>query len=179
MSLLSEFERAMANENVDLSEYPLKKIEAWIRNYQKQRKTEDPFYLQLLSRREELSSGSLSIKKSVEHLISAAKAGVYTTYGDIAKASGMSWSQARYSMNNAGGHLDQILDYCHAKGLPLLTAICVNQASLLTGQLQGEALKGFIKAVNRLGTPVQQGKWIEFLNEEQQRCFNWGDGQMP
>lgn len=169
----------MANENVDLSGYPLKKIEAWIRNYQKQKQTDDPFYLKLLSRREELSSGDLNMKKSIDHLISSARAGVYTTYGDLAKASGLSWSRARYSMNNVGGHLDQLLDYCHAKGLPLLTAICVNQASLLTGQLQDEALKGFIKGVNRLGISVEQGKWDEFLKEEQQRCFDWSVAAKP
>jgi len=167
----------MANENVDLSDYPLNKIETWIRNYQKQRKTEDPFYLKLLTRREELSRGDLVIQKSVEHLTSAAKAGSYTTYGDLAKASGVSWSKARYSMNNAGGHLDQLLDYCHAQDLPLLTAICVNQESLLTGELQDDALKGFIKGVERLGVSVEQNEWIDFLKEEQQRCFEWGRGQ--
>lgn len=52
------------------------------------------------------------------------------TYGDLAKANDVPWSAARHAMNGAGGHLDRLLDICHARGLPLFTAICVNQEGL-------------------------------------------------
>ncbi len=57
-------------------------------------------------------------------------------------------------MNGEGGHLDRLLDMCHARGLPLLTAICVNQEGLRTGHLSREALAGFIKGIRRRGYQV-------------------------
>jgi hypothetical protein len=67
------------------------------------------------------------------------------------------------------GHLEIILEVCHARGIPLLTAICVNQAELSTGELGGDALKGFISGAKRIGHTITDEK--EFLRDCQRECF--------
>jgi hypothetical protein len=61
-------------------------------------------------------------------------------------------------MNGPRGHLDRLVEICHVRGLPLLTALCVNQQGASTGDLSEEALRGFINAANRLATrsPMQR-----------------------
>ena len=95
----------------------------------------------------------------------------YTTYGALATASGVPWGKARHAMNGANGHLDNLIDICHARGMPLLTAICVNQKSVQTGELTKESLAGFIKAAQRLGYAISDQQ--AFLNTCQQECFEW------
>jgi hypothetical protein len=56
--------------------------------------------------------------------------------------------------HGANGHLDNLIDICRARGVPLLTAICVNQRSVETGELTKESLARFIKAAQRLGYTV-------------------------
>jgi len=75
-------------------------------------------------------------------------------------------------MNGASGHLDVLLDVCHARRLPLLTAICVNQQGLRTGELEPHSLDGFAKGARRLGYPVTDPH--AFLKERQRECFDWG-----
>ena len=102
----------------------------------------------------------------------AARKGRFTTYGDLAAASNLEWSQARHRMNGVGGHLDRLLDVCHARGLPLLTAICVNKSAVSTGQLEPHSLEGFANGARRLGYIVADP--AAFLMETQARCFEWG-----
>ena len=73
-----------------------------------------------------------------------------------------------------GGHLDRLLDICHARGLPLLTAICVNQEGLRDGRLSPEALAGFVKGVRRLGYQALTSEAETFLRKCQQECLEWG-----
>ncbi len=76
-------------------------------------------------------------------------------------------------MNGSGGHLDTLLDVCHARELPLLTALCVNQQGIKTGALEPSALKGFANGARRLGHPVDDPE--KFLKECQAACFNWAE----
>lgn len=99
----------------------------------------------------------------------------FTTYGDLAKASGVSWSVARHAMNGAGGHLDSLLDVCHARQMPLLTALCVNQQSVHSGELSDDSLRGFIKGAQRLGYVVTDEQ--AFLRQCQQESFSWAKGK--
>ena len=48
-------------------------------------------------------------------------------------------------MDGKGGHLDCILDVCHARGMPLFTALCVNKEGVETGELSKEALIGLVE----------------------------------
>ena len=73
--------------------------------------------------------------------------------------------------HGANGHLDNLIDICRARGVPLLTAICVNQRSVETGELTKESLVRFIKAAQRLGYTVSDEQ--AFLQKCQQECFEW------
>ena len=72
----------------------------------------------------------------------------------LAQASGGPWNQARHLMNGPRGHLDRLIEICHARGLPLLAALCVNQQGAKTGELSDEALSGFVNAAKRLGHKI-------------------------
>jgi hypothetical protein len=130
-----------------------------------------PLFRALLEERARRASKLLSLDKSIECLGRAAKDGRYVTYGDLAKASGVPWDKAHHKMNGAGGHLDRLLDVCYARGLPLLTAICVNKEGRNAGMLEPGALKGFIKGATRLGFAVEDPK--AFLKDQQERVFAW------
>jgi hypothetical protein len=78
---------------------------------------------------------------------------------------------ACFARRHANGHLDNLIDICRARGVPLLTAICVNQRSVETGELTKESLARFIKAAQRLGYTVSDEQ--AFLQKCQQECFEW------
>jgi hypothetical protein len=147
-------------------------LETWIKNHEQKGATNVELYKHLLEERARRQSKLLNIDKSLEHLTEAARARKFTTYGDLANASGVPWGKARHAMNGANGHLDNLIDICHARGMPLLTAICVNQQSVQTGELTKESLAGFIKAAQRLGYAVSDQQ--AFLHKCQQECFEWG-----
>lgn len=134
-----------------------------------------PLLLEERARRAQLTQ-KLSLEKSMEQLKAAARGGVCITYGDLAKASGVEWSQVRYQMNGANGHLDRLLDLCHARGLPLLTAICVNQAGVGTGELGEDALAGFSTGARRLGLAVTNPR--AFHHKCRDECWAWGKTQV-
>lgn len=149
-------------------------IESWIKNHEDAGKTQEPLYFDLLEervRRAQLKH-KLDFDLSLEHLKQAAVAQNCTSYGDLAKASGVDWSKARHQMNGPNGHLDRLLDICHARGLPMLTAICVNQQNVADGNLGEEALTGFISAGRRLGLAVNDP--VEFHRQCRDECWAWG-----
>ena len=160
---------------MNLSDKSDNEIEIWIKNHEKRNATDGNLYKSLLEERARRNSSGLRIEVSLSHLIEAAKQGKFTTYGDVGKANGVSWNAARHAMNGEGGHLDNLLDLCHARGMPLLTALCVNQQSVDTGDLSSESMRGFIKGAKRLGYLVTDEK--AFLRECQQASFSWAQGE--
>ena len=150
-------------------------LNQWIANYESTNGgTKQTRYGELLeerARREQLKQ-KLSLDRSLECLKDAARRGVCITYGDLAAASGVGWSQARARMNGSGGHLERLLDLCHARGLPLLTAICVNQEGVAAGELGKEALAGFAAGARRLGSLVADER--AFHHRCRDACFEWG-----
>ena len=153
-------------------------IETWIRNHEDRSETAAPLYLQLLEERARRSQAKqkLSLELSLGHLKKAAIAQKCTTYGALAAASGVEWSQARHQMNGSHGHLDRLIDLCHARGLPLLTAICVNQDRLKDCELGAEALIGFAAAGKRLGLLIKDP--TSFHHESRDECWKWGSEQV-
>jgi hypothetical protein len=163
---------------MDLSSKNDTEISNWIKNHEaKPGATELPLYRQLLEERARRTQSKhhLNFEKSLAMLKEAAVKQVCVTYGDLAKASGVSWSQARYQMNGASGHLDRLLDLCHARDLPLLTAICVNQAGVHDGELSEAALNGFVAGARRLGIAVTDG--LAFHRQCRDECWKWGREQ--
>jgi hypothetical protein len=155
-----------------------REIDQWIENHAQKGQTTAPLYLQLLEERARRAEQkqSLKIDRSLAALKAAAMQRRCLTYGDLAKASGVDWSVARHQMNGQGGHLDRLLDFCHAKSLPLLTAICVNQAGVLTGELSEDALAGFVGGARRLGLTVTNE--LEFHHRCRDKCWAWGQSQL-
>lgn len=161
----------------DLSKYSGAQIETWIKNHEAKGVNDSELFRRLLEERARRQSKSLKIEKSLAHLVNVAREGKFTTYGELARASSVPWNEARYAMNGANGHLDRLLDVCHARELPLLTAICVNQQGIKSGKLSKESLKGFIKGAQRLGYKIIDEE--EFLRRSQRQCFDWAHSLPP
>jgi hypothetical protein len=149
-------------------------IDSWIHNHERKGETRAPLYLELLEERARRGqkAGRLEIDKSLALLIEAAREQRYVTYGDLARASDVEWSRARHQMNGANGHLDRLLDVCHARGLPMLAAICVNESGRRTGELEPAALKGFVTGARRLGLDVRDD--TAFHRQACEECWHWG-----
>ena len=161
---------------MDLTTKTNAEIETWIRNHETAGKTSAQLYRDLLEervRRAQLTH-KLNFDLSLEHLKQAAIKQTCTSYGALAAASGVEWSKARHQMNGSNGHLDRLLDICHARGLPLLTAICVNHGNIAGGELGEEALAGFVAGAHRLGLAVKDP--IEFHHRCRDECWEWGEG---
>jgi hypothetical protein len=117
----------------------------------------------------------LDFENSLLHLKQAAIEQAGTTYVALAKASGVTWPQAHRPMTIWTGHLDLLLDLCHARALPLLTAICVDDDSLSDCELSADALVGFVTGARRLGYDVIDTR--AFHHEWREKCWEWGRRQ--
>jgi len=153
-----------------------KEIGNWIRNHENAGKTSAPLYLQLLEERAKRSQSGqrLDFGRSLEHLKQTARDRTCTSYGALAAASGVEWSKARHQMNGPNGH--RLLDICHARGLPMLTAICVNQANVADGELAEEALGGFVAGARRLGIAIEEP--VQFHRSCRDECWEWGEREV-
>jgi len=158
----------------NLTEKKDAEIDQWIHNHEQKGATKEPLYLALLEERARRSQreGHLDVNKSLGLLTQAAKEQRYVTYGDLAKASNVEWSQARHRMNGTNGHLDRLIDVCHARGLPLLPAICVNESGRNSGVLEPTALRGFAAGARRVGFVFHDE--LDFHRQESEGCFRWG-----
>lgn len=152
-------------------------IDQWIANYEKGGQTEAARYYELLEERGRRSGKrqGLDLERSLSALKQAAISGICITYGDLAKASGVEWSKARHQMNGKHGHLDRLLELCHARQLPLLTAICVNQSGLRDGELEENALSGFAEGARRIGRTFADE--LAFHHACREECWIWGQTQ--
>ena len=153
-------------------------LDVWIGNHEKWPDGRAlPLYRLLLEERARRADARQSLKtdRSIEHLKAFAIAGRCTTYGALAAASGVAWSKARQRMNGASGHLERVLDICHARGLPLLTAICVNRDGVETAQLSDDARRGFAAGARRIGATVEDER--AFHRDCVEACWAWGRRQ--
>jgi len=151
-----------------------KDLDQWIGSYEREHQTALPLYFELLEERARRSQVSqrLNLDRTLEHLKDAAVRQVCTTYGNVAKASGVAWTQARRQMDGANGHLNRVSDLCHARRLPFLTALCVNQRDVEAGELKGEALAGFVACAKRLGFFITDEQ--AFHRQQRDLCWVWG-----
>ena len=163
---------------IDFSKKTLAELKQFDANYVGQGKTHLPAYAELtkeLSRREE-EKDELSVDQSIQCLEIAARNQVCVTYGELAAASEVKWSaKTRSRMTGERGHLDRLLDLCHARRLPLLTAICVNKAGVKSGELEEAALRGFALGAERLGYAFTNAK--AFHHKCRDECWAWGRTQ--
>jgi len=115
----------------------------------------------------------LDITRTYAAIIEAARARRFLTYVDVAQASGVPWSKARYPI---GQHLDRMLAIAQRRGWPLLTSIVVRKDDAQTGRLTDGARTGFLQGVRRNGVEVAEEDADAFIIHEQQRTFEWASG---
>lgn len=162
---------------IDLTTKTDAQIDNLIRNHEEKDARDRPLYPVLLEERARRAQArsSLNFEKSLDLLRRAAIERRCVSYGDLAQASDVPWSEARHKMNGARGHLDLLLDICHATGLPLLSAICVNKGNLASGELDPSALAGFVQGARRLGFKVTDE--LAFHHACRDACWKWGEAQ--
>lgn len=155
----------------DLSTRTDKELKTWIENHQRLGVTDTPLFRALVEERAHRFGKGFTIEASLARLTEAAKGHKFITCRSLAEANGVPWSKARRSLNGEGRHLDQLLDICHARGLPLLTAICVDEQGAENGEFGEAALGEFTGGARRLGYQVTDAS--DFLRQCQAHCFAW------
>ena len=115
--------------------------------------------------------GGLDLKTSLAYLKAAARERRFVSYGELAEANGATWDKVRYPMN---AHLWALVEHAHHRGWPMLSAMVVNKDRRQTGDMDPETLKGFIAAAEALKHHISDP--AEFLREQQELCFQWGEG---
>lgn len=139
-----------------------------IENHRKHGKLHEPYYLTAMEELARRKGHGLDFQKSFDLIRKAAADRRFLSYKELADASGSDWSKVRYAVNT---HLGDLIDYAHAKGWPLLSAIVVNQQNVGTGNMEPPTLKGFVEAARALGYAVADDE--AFLREQQERVFVW------
>ena len=90
-------------------------------------------------------------------------------YADLAALHGADWAKVRHAMP---GHLWAVVQWSHAQGGPMLSAVVVNKQHLETGWMEPETLRGFIGAAEELYRRCIADH-VCFLRDQQERCFEW------
>ena len=163
----------------DFSGYDLASLECFVENYNREGLVYGDDFAALLRARETKlgERGEPNLYASLRLLQERARAQCFVSYGDLAHASGMAWTNTlRARMSGPKSHLDRLLDLCRSQRLPLLTAICVNKQNFETGLLKPYALSGFVACAKRLGYEVRDE--LAFLRQHQDECFRWGREQV-
>ncbi|WP_155890874.1 AAA family ATPase [Desulfuromonas sp. TF] len=112
----------------------------------------------------------LDLQKSYAAILEAARKQQFLSYGDLAAANNMPWSQARRRMPQ---HLGQLVTIAHERGWPMPSAIVVSRESVPTGLLEGGALEGFLAAARDVGHDIKDPQ--AFVREQQEKVFKWAD----
>ena len=101
-----------------------------------------------------------------------AKRRKFVSYGGVAEANGLRWSQPVKSWTKT--HLDGINAFAWANGWPPLSAIVVAKPHLSDGGMDPPTRAGFAEAVRRLGWTVDDPE--AFLRARQEAVFRWAAG---
>jgi len=95
---------------------------------------------------EPASDGALDARVTLRAIVAAASARRCLSYGDVATANGLPWSQARRRMDP---HLFALCRAATAAGRPLPSAIVVDALSRAHGRMTGRPLIGFVRCAER------------------------------
>lgn len=142
-------------------------LETLIGNYQRLGQTDKPTYAEAKAELQRRASRTLDVDITRRAILRSARKRDFLTYGDIARENGVPWTKAYRPI---ASHLDEVMRIAHERGEPLLTAIVVNEAGRRTGQLEDNALKGFIEGAKRLGLSPRSPQI--FLREQQRLTFD-------
>ncbi len=142
-------------------------LKALIANH-KRHKVFDEIYRSAIAESARRGSVHLDISTSLNVIRAAAAEGRFISYLEVCHANGATWDKARFQMFT---HLGDLLDYAHAHGIPLVTAVVVAKNHLQDGKMDEQTRAGFVTAARDLGFPITDE--IAFLEEQQQATFAW------
>lgn len=154
----------------DFEKYTDKQIVNLITNYQRQNKTSESYFHALLEEHSMRVGNGLNFEKTLQAVREAASQRRFLPYKELADKSGCVWNKVRHTIPR---HLQSLLEYCHARDMPLLSAIVVNKHNAETGKLDEGALNGFVKGVEELGLRIDDPE--SFLRDEQEKVFAWAN----
>lgn len=154
---------------VDLSAKTLPELQALVDNHRRLNRTDAPACRAASDEIERRKGGPLRLRTTVEAIHAVARGRGYISYGDVGKANGLSWAQARHRVTP---HLNEVLDYAIDRGWPLVTAVVVDATGLGDGAMSAEALKGFVCSAAARGR-FPGGEEAAFLRAEQVRTHDW------
>ena len=112
----------------------------------------------------------LDLQKSYGAILDAARKRQFLSYGDLAAANDMPWSQARRRMPQ---HLGQLVTIAHERGWPLPSSIVTSKENVATGLLEGGALEGFLAAARDVVPDIQDPQ--AFVRDQQEKVFKWAE----
>ena len=157
---------------IEVTKLTDEQLSALIENHRVKGVTSAPLFHDAMIEQQRRGSLGLDLQTTVSALAQTARQRRFMSYKDVADANGATWNKVRFRMNK---HLDDVLYYCHRNNLPFLTAIVVPKPNVKTGKQDDETLQGFIAGIERLGVAVTSAD--KFMEEEQQRVFDWGRRQ--
>jgi hypothetical protein len=158
--------------NIDLKTLLDGQLDALIKNHRSAGVTSSQLYIEALAEQAHRKHRGLDFATTIKIITDAARNGKFVAYKELADASRVKWSNVHWSI---GPHLDSLIEYCHRRGLPILSAIVVRQPNVADGTLDAASLEGFISGVRRVGISVVDDE--RYYREEQQRVFAWGREQ--
>ena len=160
---------------IDLSAKTVDELKTIIANHEKLGKTKADRYLAAGVELAGRSAGNLSLDKTVGIIATAAKAGAFLSYKDVADQSGAVWAKVHYAMTK---HLLDVSRHAHRLGWPMLSAIVANKQKVTDGTMEPEALTAFCNCARALGIEVDDE--AAFLKAQQEAVFEAAqDGRLP
>lgn len=151
---------------VDLTAKSVDALTTILKNHESAGKTDAPSFKAALAELGKRTKAGLSLDRTVEIIIAAAKAGHFITYKTVATESGVKWNSANVTMPK---HLLAVSEHGHRKGWPMLSAIVMTQSHQADGLMDPSTLEGFTKAAITLGHEVIDP--VQFLKDQQAAVF--------
>ncbi len=150
------------------ADYSSEELNNLIFNYRRLKKTDDPYYAELLDESGRRTGKGLDFDTTRRAVLKAARNGRFISYGELSEASGVEWSTVRYAMNR---HLQKLIEYCHRQDWPLISSIVVTKDNLQTGAMDEGTLNGFVAGCKTVGYVIADPE--AFLREQQEKVFKW------
>ncbi|NKX63733.1 GIY-YIG nuclease family protein [Labrenzia sp. 5N] len=150
------------------ADYSSEELNNLIFNYRRLKKTDDPYYAELLDESGRRTGKGLDFDTTMRAVLKAARDGRFISYGELSEASGVDWSTVRYAMNR---HLQELIEYCHHQDWPLISSIVVTKDNLQTGAMDEGTLNGFVAGCKTVGYVIADPE--AFLREQQNKVFKW------
>lgn len=158
---------------IDIDKLTNEQLENLIANYRKKKASDEVFLRALAAHARRVGNG-LNFDTTLNVVQKAALERRFVSYLEIAEASGANWNKVHYSI---GQHMFDLIEFCHLRGMPLLSAIVVNKPNVRTGEMEPATLKGFVAGARALGIPVTDAH--AFLKEQQEKVFSWAQENIP